>query len=116
MVDVTISPPFSRSKQLFNELDDDDPTDRLVQPLPGHPAVQMNNVLAVMRTLEDEFCSKDLDIFAPHLWICTRFTNRLLQSTGRGGSRDRHPCLRRRRTNRGSLLWNGRVYRGVLLG
>lgn len=68
-------PPFSKSGQLCGELDDCNHKDQWDRPLPGHPAVLMNNVSDLMESLEYEFCSTDLEKFAPHLWIMSTYSS-----------------------------------------
>jgi hypothetical protein len=37
--------------------------------LPGQPSVLLNDIAHLKQFLEQEVCSRDLDIIAPHLWI-----------------------------------------------
>lgn len=74
MTSATTPTPFSRSNQLCDELDDYDPNAPTTVQLPGNPTISMNNVLGAAQFLENEFCSKDLERFAPHLWIMSTYS------------------------------------------
>ena len=39
--------------------------------LPGQPSVMLNDLANMSQFLEKEFCSRDLEVMAPHLWIMT---------------------------------------------
>jgi hypothetical protein len=70
----TIPLPFSKANQLCVELDTSDPNHPPTHTLPGHPDVLMSNLVGVLRLLEYEFCSKDLERFAPYLWIMSTYS------------------------------------------
>ena len=67
--------PFAKSYQLCNELDTYDNNEDNTTPLPGYPTLSMNNVSSVVQFLEKEFCSKDLEKFAPRLWIMSTYSS-----------------------------------------
>ena len=57
--------PFPAMVQLNDDLDNDT---ELKNKVPGHPRVHLDNKDELLRFLEKEFCSQDLDRLAPRLW------------------------------------------------
>jgi hypothetical protein len=69
------SPPFLQSQQLCTDLE---PKDNTAQPntfLPGHPCLMLNDLPRISQFLDDEFWSKDLEAFAPHLWVMSTYSS-----------------------------------------
>lgn len=67
----TAEPPFPASAQLCAELDGAQswPTDRLAsEHLPGHPRVSRWDRRGLLKFLEKEYCSADLDRVSSKLW------------------------------------------------
>jgi hypothetical protein len=63
-----IMPPFSRANKPTPDFEPK------LGPLPlatllGQPSVLLNDTTQIKQFLEQEFCSRDLEIMAPHLWI-----------------------------------------------
>lgn len=74
---LLVSPPFSRSNQLCNELDvienglRDSPARKSSLCLPGQPCIDVNDTIRVSVLLEKEFWAQDLETMARHLWLMT---------------------------------------------
>jgi hypothetical protein len=63
------SAPFTRANQLCNDLSLSDVNETNSVALPGHPWLNLNDVVLMKQFLEKEFCAQDLETMAPYLWI-----------------------------------------------
>ena len=67
--------PFSKANQLVQDFEF-----RIGVPpittLPGQPLTMLGDIAHMRQVLEDEFCSEDLEIIAPYLWIMTTLSSR----------------------------------------
>jgi hypothetical protein len=61
--------PFTEANQLCNDLDLNDANVTNSVALPGHPWLNLNDVVRMKQFLKKEFCAQDLETMAPHLWI-----------------------------------------------
>ena|SRR6266536_2051504 len=68
-------PPFSKSRQLNNDLDAlgfeiaTNTTIPLKLHLPGHPRIDLDDSTKLTEFLDREFCSPILEAMAPYLWV-----------------------------------------------
>jgi hypothetical protein len=67
--------PFSKSNQLVRDLEPDKVDVLANAPVPGQPAIMLNDSAHVRQLLEKELCSKDLERMAPRLWIMTTLSS-----------------------------------------
>ena len=73
---IPISAPFLKSSQICDDLDSHDSDDAdVTKALPGCPSVPLHNVSSVAKYLENEFCSKDLEKMASHLWVMSTYSS-----------------------------------------
>ncbi|KAH8696891.1 hypothetical protein GQ44DRAFT_718727 [Phaeosphaeriaceae sp. PMI808] len=62
--------PFPKASGLVHELEPAVGA-RTTSTLPGYPSVVLNNPPCMKKFLEKEFCSQDLEVMPPRLWIMT---------------------------------------------
>jgi hypothetical protein len=67
--------PFSKSNQLVRDLEPNKADVLAIAPVPGQPAVMLNDSAHVRQFLEKELYSKDLERMAPRLWIMTTLSS-----------------------------------------
>ncbi|KAH7109610.1 hypothetical protein B0J11DRAFT_544875 [Dendryphion nanum] len=66
--------PFSKANKFENNLDPCAAASPAAS-LPGHPCILLDDSGPMKKFLGKEFCSPDLEIMAPHLWIMTTLSS-----------------------------------------
>lgn len=89
MTSAIIPPPFSQSQQLCHELDNYDFTVPATTYLPGNSVISLNNAPGITQFLENEFCSRDLERFAPRLWVMSTYSGANINALHRQRVKDR---------------------------
>jgi hypothetical protein len=67
-------PPFSLANQLIRDFETK-PGVLPIATLPGQSSVNLNDSAHMRQFLENEFCSRDLEMMAPRLWIMATFSS-----------------------------------------
>jgi hypothetical protein len=67
-------PPFSKANQLISDFEPK-PGELPIATLPGQSSVMLNDSTHMRQFLEGEFCSRDLEMMAPRLWIMTTLSS-----------------------------------------
>ncbi|KAF7877216.1 hypothetical protein EAF04_000901 [Stromatinia cepivora] len=86
--------PFSKSQQLCRDFDVGEADTPKIASLPGHPYLLLRDLPQMKQFLDSEFCAKDLETLAPHLWVMSTYSSTNINSLHRQRVKGREIIIR----------------------